>query len=67
MRPAFGIGSGTLYEAATWESNVAATLANAGPPAAFPFFHCNPLPPLVIHDSKITCFAVEATLHLGQP
>ena len=29
MRPAFGIGSGTPYEAATWENNVAATLASS--------------------------------------
>ena len=26
MCPAFGIGSGTPYEAATWQNNVAATL-----------------------------------------
>jgi hypothetical protein len=28
MRPAFGIGSGTPYEAATCKNNVAATPAN---------------------------------------
>ena len=32
---------------------------NAGPPAAFPFLHRNPLQPLVVHTPKITCLALE--------
>jgi hypothetical protein len=36
-----------------------AQAAKARPPAAFPFFHRNPLQPLVIHTSEITCLALE--------
>ena len=36
-----------------------AQAANARPPAAFPFFYRNPLQPLVIHTSKITCLALK--------